>query len=115
MYNTKIKGLIFRFHFDVKKALVSMDVEHADLEVRITLWEKVVSLKSIIKDAFLPNAIFEDYFLLDNGKEISRVYIELDQVSIHNKSTWQETMAFFSQNMDAFECFFGVYKEFLEA
>ena len=115
LYNTKVKGLVFRFHFDLKKALVSMDVEHSDLETRIAIWEKIVSLKSILKEEFLPKVIFEDYFLLENGKEISRVYVEMNKVSIHNKDTWQETMVFLSENMNSFENFFREYEDLLSA
>lgn len=110
LYNTKVKGLIFRFHFDTKKAMVTLDVEHCDLAVRIDLWEKVVSLKSIVREDYLPDAIFEDSFVLPNGKEISRVYVEIDKVSIHNRNTWQETMVFLDRNMNAFEEFFDTYK-----
>ena len=113
LYDTKVKGLIFRFHFDLKKAMVSMDVEHSDLGARIVLWEKIISLRAILKDEFLPEANFEDYFVLENGKEISRVYVEINQVSIHNKNTWQETMIFLSKNMNLFECFFGDYQDIL--
>ena len=113
LYNTKVKGLVLRFHFDLKKALVSMDVEHADLAARIALWERIVSLQSILKNDFLPEAIFEDYFLLENGKEISRVYVEMNQVSIHNKNTWQDTMVFLNENMKSFENFFNEYQDIL--
>ena len=92
-----------------------MDVEHPDLEVRIALWEKIVSLKSILKEEFLSNVIFEDYFLLEHGKEISRVYVELPQVSIHNKNTWQETMVFLSDYMHSMENFFREYEDVLSA
>jgi hypothetical protein len=115
LYNTKVKGLIFRFHFDLEKALVSMDVEHDDLEVRIALWEKISSLKAILRDEFLPNLVFEDYFILDNGKEISRAYVELNEVSIHTKNTWQETMVFFNENMSLFEDFFEEYHDILRS
>ncbi len=115
LYNTKIKGLTFRFHFDLQKAMVSMDVDHPDLERRIALWEKLISLKSILKDDFLPEIEYEDYFILDNGKEISRTYVELKKVSIHSKSTWQETMVFFNENMSLFEQFFEVYQDILRS
>ncbi len=113
LYNTKIKGLVFRFHFDLKKAAVSMDVEHSNLENRIALWEKISSLRSILKEGFLLKVIFEDSFLLENGKEISRVYVEMNQVSIHNKNTWQETMIFLNKNMSQFEEFFHEYQDVL--
>jgi len=113
LYDTKIKGLLFRFHFDLKKAMVSMDVEHSDLGARLALWEKIISLRAILKDGFLPAAIFEDYFVLENGKEISRVHLVLNHVSIHDKNTWQETMIFLSENMNSFENFFLEYQELL--
>jgi hypothetical protein len=87
LYNTKIKGLSFKFHFDTKKALVALDLED-DLEQRIVCWEKLLSLKTILLSDFLPNAIYEETFYLDNGKEISRIYVPLEQkVSIHNKGS----------------------------
>ncbi|MDG5491391.1 DUF4268 domain-containing protein [Psychroserpens sp. SPM9] len=115
LYDTKIKGFSFKFHFDTKSALVALDLED-DLENRITYWEKLQSLKTILRDEFLPEAIFEEEFFLDNGKEISRIYVLLEQkVSIHNKNTWQEVMLFFNQTMDRFEAFFEDYRDILEA
>lgn len=114
LYDTKIKGFSFKFHFDTKTALVSLDLED-DLENRINYWEKLQSLKSILKDEFLPDAIFEEEYILDNGKEISRIYVTLDQkVSIHNKNTWRDVMEFFNKKMSLFEAFFEEYKDFLE-
>jgi len=110
LYDTKIKGLAFKFHFDTKCALVALDIED-DLENRINYWEKLQSLKSILQDDHLPEAIFEDVFYLENGKEISRVYVPLDQkVSIHNKNTWRDTMEFFNETMSKFEDFFEQYQ-----
>ncbi len=115
LYDTKVKGLTFRFHFDLKKAMISMDVEHSDLEVRMALWEKIITLKPILKEEFIPDALFEDCFILENNKEISRVYISKKQVSIHNKNTWQETMIFLSEKMDSFENFFTEYQDILDS
>lgn len=114
MYNTKIKGLSFKFHFDTKKALVALDLED-DLEQRIVCWEKLLSLKTILLSDFLPNAIYEETFYLDNGKEISRIYVPLEQkVSIHNKGSWQNVMTFFNTHMALFEDFFREYQDFIK-
>ena len=113
LYNTKIKGLSFKFYFDKKKAYVTLDVED-DLEQRINCWENLESLKSILQNEYLPEAIFNESFFLENGKEISRIYIPLKQkVSIHNKNSWQEVMAFFNVKMDIFESFFNEYKDII--
>lgn len=114
LYNTKLKGVSFKFHFDNKKALVALDIEDS-LEHRIKYWEKLVALQSILKDEFLPEAIYEEEFFLENGKEISRVYVPLGhKVSIHNKNTWQEVMVFFNDIMSRFEAFFLEYKDIIE-
>lgn len=114
LYNTKIKGLSFKFHFDTKKALVSLDLED-NLENRINAWEKLVALKAILHDEYLPEAIYEEEFYLENGKEISRVYVPLDQkVSIHNKNSWRDTMEFFNETMSKFETFFEEYKDIIK-
>lgn len=114
LYDTKIKGFSFKFHFDTKIALVALDLED-DLENRILYWEKLQSLKTILTTEFLPDAIFEEEYLLDNGKEISRIYVLLEQkVSIHNKNTWRDVMEFFNEQMNLFEAFFEDYKDILE-
>ncbi|OUR99077.1 hypothetical protein A9Q86_13290 [Flavobacteriales bacterium 33_180_T64] len=115
LYNTKIKGLTFKFHFDIKKAFVTLDLED-DLENRIKYWEKLQALESILRDEYLPKIIYEEEFFLDNGKEISRIYVPLEQkVSIHNKNTWQEVMVFLNDHMIQFEAFFEEYKDILDA
>jgi hypothetical protein len=114
LYNTKIKGLSFKFHFNTKSALISLDLED-DLENRINCWEKLVALKTILHSEYLPEAIYEEEYFLDNGKEISRIYIPLEQkVSIHNKNTWREVMEFFNVNMILFETFFEEYKDIIK-
>lgn len=115
LYNTKIKGFSFKFHFDTKKALVALDIED-DLENRISYWEKLLSLKTILQTDYLPQAVFEETYYLENGKEISRVYVPLTaKVSIHNKNTWQDVMVFFNETMSGFEAFFEDFKDVIKA
>jgi len=114
LYKTKIKGLSFKFHFDIRKAMVSIDVD-TDFDQRIKVWDKLVALKSILLEEYLAEAVYEDFFLLENKKEISRIYIELNNVSIHNKNTWRETMEFLNQSMLKIEIFFEEYKDIIDS
>ena len=114
LYNTKIKGLSFKFHFDTKKAFVSLDLED-HLENRANSWEKLLALKSILVNDYLPDAVYEEDCILENGKNISRIYVSLEQnVSIHNKNSWQVTMEFFNEVMTFFEAFFEEYKDVIK-
>ncbi|GAA4243103.1 MULTISPECIES: DUF4268 domain-containing protein [Winogradskyella] len=115
LYDTKIKGVSFKFHFDTKSALIALDLED-DLENRINCWQALESLKNILKSDFLPDVIFEEEYILENGKEISRIYLPLEQkVSIHNKNTWRAVMEFFNKNMDLFEAFFEEYRDIIKS
>lgn len=115
LYHTKIKDFSFKFHFDTKKAIVALDIEHADLEKRIHYYEKMQSLKSILTNEYVPGVIYQDVYLLDNGKEISRIYLQKDRLSIHNKSTWQEAMVFLNETMIEFERFYRDYEEVIKS
>ncbi|PTL99600.1 MAG: DUF4268 domain-containing protein [Bacteroidetes bacterium] len=115
LYDTKIKGFSFKFHFDTKSALIALDLED-DLENRINCWEKLVALKSILHSEYLPEAIYEEEYFLENGKEISRIYLSLEKkVSIHNKNTWRDAMEFFNKNMNLFEAFFEEYRDIIKS
>ncbi len=115
LYNTKIKDFSFKFYFDQKSAMVSLDIEDQELENRIKYYEKLESLQSILKEEYLPDVVYMNTYHLDNGKEISRIYVELKNVSIHNKNTWQQTMEFLYENMEKFEVFWREYEDFIKA
>lgn len=114
LYNTKIKDYAFKFHIDNKKALVSLDIECKDEEHRKIYFEKVESLKQILIDEFLPEVILDRNHYLDNGKMISRIWVEMDGVSINRKSDWETIYNFFYDSMDAFERFYYEYEDYLK-
>ena len=113
LYNTKIKGLEFKFHFDKKSAMVCLDIDDT-IERRLELWKKIQLLQAVLLENYLPNALFEEIYYIDQDKDISRVFVLLEGVSINNKNTWQQTMEFLSLSMNQFESFFEDYNSVLE-
>ena len=114
LYNTKIKDVTFKFYVDNKKAQVLLDIEPKDENKRIIYYEKVESLKNILLEEYLPDAIFERNFYLQNGKILSRVWVEKEGISINNKNTWPEVFKFFIEKMDAFERFFYEHEDYIK-
>jgi len=114
LYNTKIKDVTFKFYVDNKKAQVLLDIEPKDENKRTIYYEKVESLKNILLEDYLEDAIFERNFYLENGKIISRVWVEKTGISINNKNTWDSIFDFFNEKMDAFERFFYEYEDYLK-
>ncbi len=115
LYNTKIKDFSLKFYADRKKAMVVLDIEMPDDTVRYTYFEKLEALKTIIKEDYFEDALFErDYVLQESGKIISRMYVQLDGVSIHNKNTWQEMFYFLKDNMHQMELFFYEFEDYFK-
>ena len=113
LYDTKIKDFSFKFYADNKKAEVSLDIEMKDELFRNAYYEKIWSLESILEDEI--GAFTKDeFFVLENGKVISRIWVEKNGVSIFNKQTWPDIFEFFVEKMDAFERLFYEYEGFIK-
>ena len=74
LYDTKIKDVTFKFYIDNKKAQVLLDI---DEEKRKIYYEKIESLKTILHEDYLSEAILERNYYLESGKVISRIWVEL--------------------------------------
>jgi glutathionylspermidine synthase len=114
LYNTKIKDFSFKFNANNKIAMVSLDIEPKNNEHRIIYFQKIESLQTILREDYLADALFNQNLQLDNGKIISRVWVQLNDVSINNKGTWPIIFEFFSKNMELFELFFYEYEEYIK-
>lgn len=114
LHNTKIKDVAFKFYIDNKKAQVLLEIEPKDEKNRIIYYEKIESLKNILIEEYLPNAIFERDLYLENGKAVSRIWVEKLNVSSNNRNTWAEVFDFFNEKMDAFERFFYEYEDYIK-
>lgn len=113
LYNTKIKDVSFKFNVDNKKAIVSLDIEPKNAELQKIYFEKIESLQTILVKEYLKDAILDRNHQLESGKIISRIWVELEQISINNKSTWPTIFSFFSDNMEKFELFFYEYEDYI--
>ncbi|MDA9093247.1 DUF4268 domain-containing protein [Polaribacter sp.] len=111
LYNTKIKGVAFKFQADRKKACVCLDFENPDEAANLLYFDQLLSLKNLLIENHLPEIIFDDEYLLDNGKVIQRIYVPFEEkFSIHNKNTWQQCYEFFVASMTEFEAFYCEYE-----
>jgi len=115
LYNTKIKDVVLKFSFDNKKALVSLDSCAADPLIRAYYFEKFESLKILLKEEVSQDLIFQEAYTLESGKIISRVYVQKNNVSIHNKHSWPEVFDFFNTHMHTLETFFLEYLDIIKS
>lgn len=114
LYNTQIKDFSFKFVADQKQALVCLDIESFDPVKNQLLFEQLLDLKNVLIEEYLPDAIFDANYTLENGKSIHRVYVKHQQkFTIHNKNTWQQAYEFFNITMPQFELFYEDFEDFI--
>lgn len=101
LYNTKMKEIQLKFTFNRKIAQVSLDIVDNDEMIRAYYFEKLQSLEKVLKAEYLPEVIFEEYYELPEEKMISRVYVQMENVSIHNQKDWPEVKQFLAKKHDA--------------
>jgi hypothetical protein len=114
LYDTKIKDFSFKFYVDNKKALVLIDIEHRSDEKRIAYFEKLEALKNILEEEFIKDLVFEKEFVLENGKTISRIWVEKLEVSVSNRKYWDEIFEFYNEKMNSLELFYKEYDDFIK-
>lgn len=114
LYDTKIRDLSFKFFADKKKAEVSVDIEMKDEVFRNAYFEKFWSLEEILKEELSAELHKSEFYTAENGKILSRFWVEKQGVSIYNKNSWREIFEFFVENMSAFESVFLEYEDFIK-
>ncbi|CAM4323075.1 DUF4268 domain-containing protein [Gillisia hiemivivida] len=115
LYNTGIKEVQLKFTFNNDFAQVSIDVYSADEVIQEYYFEKIYALRTILKEEYLTDLEIENHYLLPEGKEVSKFYLQLDSVNIHNKKHWPKVFEFFNIHMRPLEDFFLEYKDYIEA
>jgi hypothetical protein len=115
LYHTKIKDFSFKFVADKKQALVCLDIESTYKSKNELLFDQLLELKTILTEDYLPDVIFDEVYLLDNGKIIHRIYVAYKgDFNIHDKNTWQNVFIFFKEAMHQFEEFYETYEDFIK-
>lgn len=115
LYDTKIKDFSFKFFVDNKKAQVLIDIEPRNDAKRIAYFEKIEALKAILEEEFVSDLVFEKNYYLENGKTISRILVEKNEVSVSNRNYWDVIFDFFNEKMAALELFYAEYDEFIKS
>lgn len=111
---TGVKALNLKFHVDRKVAQVGIDLETRNMDRRIELYEKLESVKKILETTLGEPMTWELEYIRENGKSVSRIYLELEGVDIYESSTWPKAHEFMYQKMMKLEEFYREYRDFFK-
>jgi hypothetical protein len=112
--HTGIKALNLRFHVDHEVAQVGIDLETRNMDKKIELYEKLESLKKLLEETMESPMIWELEYIRENGKSVSRIYLQMEGVDIYKRDTWAEAHKFMYDNMMKLEAFFGENRDILK-
>lgn len=113
LYDTKVKDFSFKFNANPKNAEVSLDIEMKDELFRNAYYNKIWSLEDLLKEE-IGDFQKEEFYPLENGKIIARIWVMKENVSIYRKENWQEIFEFFIEKMEGFERFYYEYEDFIK-
>jgi len=111
---TGIKALNLKFHVDREVAQVGIDVETRNMDKRIELYEKLETLKKILEGTMGSPMNWDLDYIRENGKSVSRIYLQLEAVDIYNRDTWAMAHQFMYENMMKLESFYKEYRDYLK-
>lgn len=111
---TGIKALNLKFHVDRRVAQVGIDLETRNMDKRIELYEKLEAVKKLLEEAMGAPMKWELEYIRENGKSVSRIYLEAENVDIYNRDTWTRAHHFMYDNMMKLETFYKEYRDYLK-
>lgn len=113
-YKTGEKDIFFKMHADNKKAIIAIELTHKDAGIQQLYFEQFAELKKILED-FLQEAWSWQLHSVDNGKIISRIFSETENVSIFKKEEWPLLISFFKPRIIGLDAFWSSVKYGFEA
>lgn len=114
-YKTGEKNIFFRLHADNKNAVIAIELTHNDTGIQQLYFEQFLQLKKLLEDAVGEEWIWLLHTTDDYGKTISRIYTELQRVSIFKREDWPKLISFFKPRIVALDEFWSNVKYAFEA
>jgi len=104
-YKTGIKNVFFRMDADHQRGYIGIEITHSDPEIQQIYFEQFKLLKEILHEALGEEWIWTLHSQDEHGKIISRIYKEIEGVSIFNRNQWSDLISFFKPRIISLDQF----------
>lgn len=98
-----------------KSASIAIEIAHPDIGIQELFFEQFLELKNVLRSALDEDWDWQLHATDENGKTVSRIYKQLDRVSIFNKDDWPVLISFFKPRIIALDEFWSDAKYTFEA
>lgn len=100
LHDTKISHLDLKFDCDRSYAQVAIEINFRSEDKRLAVFDLLQKYKPILELGIESEMIWELCYTTNLGKEVSRIYLQLDGVDLHREEHWPRIHAFFAENME---------------
>ena len=114
-YKTGEKDIYFRMNADNKKASIAIELTHKDEDIQALYFEQFDQLKKLLHNSLQEEWTWLLHIRNEHGKVISRIYTEIEQVSVFKKEDWPLLISFFKPRIIALDEFWSTAKYVFEA
>ncbi|WP_134089914.1 DUF4268 domain-containing protein [Olivibacter sp. XZL3] len=114
-YKTGFKHLFFKMDVGKKDASIFIDISHPDLGIQELFFEQFKEFKKILEGTLNEEWIWELHTTDEHGKVISRIYKQLQPVSIFEQTDWPAIISFLKPRIMGLDEFWSMVKDSFEA
>jgi hypothetical protein len=114
-YKTGEKNLQFRMDAGSDAATIAIEFRHADAGIRQLYFEQMHQLKHLLHEELGETWEWQVETTDEHGKEFSRIYKELPEVSVFRKTDWPALVSFFKPRIVALDAFWSAARYSFEA
>ncbi|WP_181182412.1 DUF4268 domain-containing protein [Sphingobacterium lumbrici] len=109
-YKTGIKNLFFRMDVTNKKATIMIEMSQPDEGIRNLVFEQFLEFKPVFQATLQEEWDWSNVYYDEYGKQISRISISLESVSIFKREDWPALISFFKPRIIALDEFWSAAK-----
>jgi hypothetical protein len=106
-YKTGLKYVYFRMQTSNRSASIAIEIAHPDPGIRELFFEQFKELKNILHNALGEEWEWQPESRDEYGKTISRIYKQIDGISVFNKNDWPALISFFKPRIIALDEFWN--------
>lgn len=106
-YKTGEKHVVFRMEADQKFASIGIELTHPGIDTQKHYYDHFLHLKNILHTTLGENWDWVLHATDENGKVISRIFIEIAGKNIFDKEDWPALISFFKPRLIALDEFWS--------
>lgn len=114
-YKTGEKDIYFKMQANNKTAFIAIEITHKDAGIQQLYFEQFAELKKIMENVLEEQWTWQLHITSENGKLISRIFKQMESVSIFKKEEWPLLISFFKPRIIALDEFWSSAKYGFEA